>query len=61
MEARGSRTIVAQKTLKNGRRSNRERKMALIQDVKNVSFTSFKYLLLSSIYLRRLNLRYNWI
>ncbi|KAI4314947.1 hypothetical protein L6164_027804 [Bauhinia variegata] len=33
MEAGGSRAKVAQKTVKNGRRSNRERKMALIQDV----------------------------
>ncbi|XP_028760471.1 uncharacterized protein LOC114735720 isoform X3 [Neltuma alba] len=33
MESRGSRVMGAQKTLKNGRRSNRERKMALIQDV----------------------------
>ncbi|KAK4260064.1 hypothetical protein QN277_003232 [Acacia crassicarpa] len=33
MDARGSRAMAALKTLKNGRRSNRERKMALIQDV----------------------------
>ncbi|KAK7251072.1 hypothetical protein RIF29_33951 [Crotalaria pallida] len=33
IEARGSRGMASQKTVKNGRRSNRERKMALIQDV----------------------------
>jgi hypothetical protein len=33
MEARGSRAMSGHKTVKNGRRSNRERKMALIQDV----------------------------
>ncbi|XP_027362102.1 uncharacterized protein LOC113869815 isoform X2 [Abrus precatorius] len=33
METRGSKAMSAQKTVKNGRRSNRERKMALIQDV----------------------------
>ncbi|KAI4327474.1 hypothetical protein L6164_019930 [Bauhinia variegata] len=33
MEDGGSRAMVGQKTVKNGRRSNRERKIALIQDV----------------------------
>ncbi|KAE9597609.1 hypothetical protein Lal_00013755 [Lupinus albus] len=33
VETRGSRGMASQKTVKNGRRSNRERKMALIQDV----------------------------
>ncbi|XP_061357448.1 uncharacterized protein LOC133301769 [Gastrolobium bilobum] len=33
METRGSKAMASQKTVKNGRRSNRERKMALLQDV----------------------------
>lgn len=46
MEPRGSRAIGAQKTVKSGRRSNRERKMALIQDVhKRVSLISFLWFL----------------
>ena len=52
METRGSKAMAAQKTVKNGRRSNRERKIALIQDVCEPSsyeipfILSTKYLLI---------------
>lgn len=46
IEARGSRGMASQKSVKNSRRSNRERKMALIQDVFESSLNDILFLLL---------------